>query len=941
MRSERFVGRHDQLVLLDAATRQAATGQPQVVVFGGAGIGKTRLMTHFADRIAETGARVLRTGCVELGTAGLPLVPLNTALRQLVGQIGVETLRQAQPGIDALLGLLPEFDAPAPGDEDRTRCFDLFGALLARLGSEHPLLWIIDDLHWADRSTRELLGFLARTLYACRVLVVAAYRDDDLHRGHPLRAFLAELRRLAGVTLIELAGFSRAETAELLGDVPAETLERVYRRSGGNPFYAVELAQVPGADGLPDNLRDLLLRQVGDLPADARLTVARAAVCGPVVSHGLLAAISGLAEPDLLEALRAAVRMRILVPEETGYAFRHSLLRDAARDELLPAERVRLHRRSAEALEADPGLVPPGLLPAAVAFHWHQAGEDAKALPALLQAAKEAQRLSAFAEQAQLLAQALSVWPRVPDAQRVAGGDRLVVFESAIAAATWAGDDLLALHLTDQALEIADPAAEPARVAMLLAHRGMALHQLGRDGALIAVEESLGLLPPDVTVPRARVLDFLASILALRGRPQRARTAAEEAMQIAVELGASEVEISARTTLGWALNLAGAYPEALEVLRASRKLAEDSADEWQLARVHLNLAGTHQALGQYAEAINTAHRGLEVARQAGVERSLGPLLYRNLAFSLAAAGRWDEADTMAMNGTRLDAPATCAADLHAIRAEIALARGDLARTGEELSRGLDTASVVHQQAELALHENRVEDARHHVVESLAATRDAGEPAQIWPILTTGARVENHARLRRNRPEDRGGLLDELRAAAEQLPADTPVLSAYAAEFAAELGEGDWPAAIAAWEGIGQLYRSAYARLRAAQAALASGDRDTARDQLRTAADQAGELGARPLLDEIQVLARSAHLAVDGAKTTERADTLGLTDRETEVLRLVAAGRSNKQIAEALFVSAKTVSVHVSNILAKFGASSRGEAAATAHRLRLFDSDATG
>ncbi len=947
------MGRRDQLVALDDAARQAAAGRPQFVVLGGdAGIGKTRLMMHFAGRIEETGVRVLRTGCVELGAAGLPLVPLNTALRQLVDQIGVEMLRQIQPGSEALLRLLPEFGEPETVLADRTRLFDLVGAMLARLGTEHPLLWIIDDLHWADRSTRELIGFLARTLRGSRVLVVMAYRDDDLDRRHPLRPFLAELRRLDGVRLIELAGLSRAETAELLSGSPGhvtETLvDRVYRRSGGNPLFAAELArvpaaelaQVPAADALPANLRDLLLRRFDELPAQARQLVAQAAICGPVITHGLLAATSRLAEPDLLEAIRAAAAMRVLLPGEAGYTFRHALLRDAVLDELLPAERVRLHRSCAEVLEADPSLVEPGSLTAAVAFHWHEAGDAAKALPALLAAAADAQRVAAFTEQAQLLIRALNVWPRVPAAETVAGTDRLVVFESAIAAAGWAGDDLQGLDLIDRALELADPVAEPERVAMLFAHRGMALHQLGRDGALVAVDESLQVLPAGVALVRGRVLDYLASILTLHGSPQRAQTAAAEALQIAVALGEPNLETSARVTLGWALTQIGAYREALEILQATRALAAAGTDRWQLARMYLNLAVAQHGLGQYEKAIETARSGLEAARAAGVERTLGAVLYAQLTSSLVAAGRWDEAEMVAIKALDLDASATCAAAVHALRAEVALARGDLDGAHEELSRTRGTPMVAQQQAELALCDNRIADAREHANEALRLAGELGEPAQIWAILATGARVENHARLPGNPPADRDGLLDTLRVAAK-LPADTPVLVAYAAQFAAELGEGDWQAAVTAWDGIGHPYRSAYARVRAAQAALADGDRTTARDRLRAAADLAGELGARSLLDEIHVLARSVHLAPDAATPTAKGGILGLTDRETEVLRLVAAGRSNKQIAEALFVSAKTVSVHVSNVLAKFGVTSRGEAAASAHRLRLFDCDSPG
>jgi predicted ATPase len=218
-----------------------------VVLSGDAGIGKTRLMIHFTDRIEHTGFRVLGTGCVELGAAGLPLVPLQTALRQLVDQLGVETLRQTQAGIDALLRLLPEFGALAPGPDDPTRLYDRFGALLAHLGAEHPLLWLIDDLHCADGSTRELLGFLARTLRACRVLVVTAYRADDLDRGHPLRPVLVELPRLNGLRCTVRRGAGRRWLAGCRrGGKPSGSPTRRRIRSCARPRWLPHPGQVRG-----------------------------------------------------------------------------------------------------------------------------------------------------------------------------------------------------------------------------------------------------------------------------------------------------------------------------------------------------------------------------------------------------------------------------------------------------------------------------------------------------------------------------------------------------------------------------------------------------------------------------------------------------------------------------------------------------------------------
>ncbi|HEU4422175.1 MAG TPA: ATP-binding protein, partial [Pilimelia sp.] len=191
MGSRRLVGRRDQLARLDEAVRLADAGEPQFVVFGGeSGVGKTRLMEHVAERLESGGARVLRTRCVELGTQGLPLAPLTTALRQLVALLGAEALSRTLFGADALVRLLPEYADARPVEQDRARLFALFAGLLQRLGAAHPLVWIIDDLHWSDRSTRDLIGYLARALTGSRILVLTAYRDDYTERHHPLRPFL-------------------------------------------------------------------------------------------------------------------------------------------------------------------------------------------------------------------------------------------------------------------------------------------------------------------------------------------------------------------------------------------------------------------------------------------------------------------------------------------------------------------------------------------------------------------------------------------------------------------------------------------------------------------------------------------------------------------------------------------------------------------------------
>ncbi|MBA9001655.1 ATP-binding protein [Thermomonospora cellulosilytica] len=904
-----FVGRRELVARIDG---DAARGDFRIVVVGGpAGIGKTRLLEHVAARVS--GRLVLRGACVELGTEGLPMAPVTAVLRQLAASPGPEELARLLPGVDGLLRLLPEFDAGGRGPEPRARTFDLFAALLRRLSAQRPVLLLIDDLQWADPSTRDLLDVLARTLGPARVLLVAAYRSDDLDRGHPLRPFLAQWGRLPNVHRVELEPLSRAETAELVRRLhpgaDERFVERVFRRSGGNPYFAEELARA-GGEEMPDTLRDLLLARVQRLPEHARHLVRVASVGGGRVPHGLLAATAGLDEADLLSGLRAAADARVLIPQGDGYAFQHGLFREAVRTELLPAERARLHRAYADALTVDPGLVDPDRHAAELAFHWHGAGVADRALAATLRAAEVADRLHALAERAQLLERALDLWEEVPEPP--ADVDRLGLFETAIMAAGWAGEGLHALDLIDRALAEADRSREPGRTAMLLAQRGMALAELGRDGAVTAVDEALSLAVPDAG--RARVLDLAAAVLTLSGEPARGRDAAREAADLATD---TRLETNARITHGWALWELGEYESAAESLRTALDLARRDGDDQAVARAALNLAGTLHDLGRDAEAEEVARTGLEASHRAGLERTLGVRLAARLVAVLTDAGRWPEAETAGRRALALDPPGVQGAELHALLSGLALAQGRMDAAREHLSaaRSLQEAAapVLRQSALLALAENAVPA----LGEALTGT------VQDWSLLATAAQM----------PE----LAAEAAKAASSLPTNTPVWSAHATQLAAALGKDAWTDAVTAWDGLRRPFPAARARLRAAEAALASRDRSGAQDLLRTAADQAERLGAEPLLEEIRLLARSSGLpltdtAPDEAPAIER---LGLTEREAEVLRLVAAGKSNRQIGEELFISTKTASVHVSNILAKLNVGSRGEAAALAHRLGLF------
>jgi DNA-binding CsgD family transcriptional regulator len=393
----------------------------------------------------------------------------------------------------------------------------------------------------------------------------------------------------------------------------------------------------------------------------------------------------------------------------------------------------------------------------------------------------------------------------------------------------------------------------------------------------------------------------------------------------------------------------GAFEESLAALRRLGDEAAASDDAMRLTRVQVNVAVVLENLGRYEEAAEAARAGFEAASRAGLARTLGSHLRLCLASALAAMGRWDEAVAAADAGLALDPRARAGAVMYAIRGEVALARGDadtaraqlsLARTllGPATDVDAETLPVSRLEAELALLDGRIDDARDAVAKGLRVVVERGLTADSWRLLTAGARVEAHGRLRARvfREEAEAGPLEQLRAVAKAVATDTPLASACAAQFRAEIGDepGSWADVAVAWDRLGDPYRACSALVRAGEWAAARGDRAAARAWLGRAADQSERLGALALLGDIRALGCGA--GEDAEPEPSAVTRLGLTGRELEVLRLMAAGRTNRQIAERLFISPKTASVHVSRILHKLGAANRVEAAATAYRLRLGD-----
>lgn len=999
-----FVGRGQETATLTAALRRASAGQPQALLVGGeAGVGKTRLLEEFlceAEKSGTDGSVVtMLGGCLEVGAEGLPYAPLVTAMRRLHRRLGPE-LELAAAGMEGHLSrLLPEFGEAdtEPNDEyGRARLFEHIARLFERLSAERTLVLAIEDLHWSDRSTRELLGYLIATLHRARVLILATYRTDDLHRRHPLRPFLAELERQRTVQRLELDRFGRQEVAAQLAGIlgtaspDGQLVERIHQRSEGNPFFVEELAcsyQEGCSVGLSDSLRDILLVRVEALPEEAQRVVRIAAEGGSRIEHQLLAAALDDPEDELIDALRTAVGANILQPDKDGegYRFRHALVREAVSDDLLPGERNRINRRFAAALESDPALVRGDERPARLANYWYHAHDPARALPTALEAARAARRRNAFAEQLSLLERAVELWDEVSEEVLAStlrphdwaetyppcccdpGGCepqcdqlRLVdVLAEAVVAARRAGDHDRGVSLAKRALKQVDEAENPLRAAWFRMNRSRLLRYLHRAGADEELAHARRLVegrPPSAV--QAEVFSLGAGQAMLQVPVPADVALAERALEIARLVGATGVELHARMTLGTLYATFGDPQRGIAEMRAAVAGAREQGASDVLTRGLNNLASLLAHVGEAEEAAVLAREGLEAAGRLGLLRHTGAILAGNLAESLILAGRPQEAAEVleGWEGDGRDEPYD--EYLYRIRGELALFREDLTAAAVHLSKSRsgshnDQAQHLLPTAVLAVdlagRGGRPLEARAELLAVLDQAAATGTDVRVLPLLARAAAVEADARGLPSADLGRPVVLARIaEVLARQEPAAVPLHLGWARLTEAELARAvaadtpeHWAAAVEPLRATGLPYPLALALLGAGAASAAAGRREEAGALLREAAELAGRRGDLGLGREIARLADRIGVARALAEAPERPPApeepaaFHLTPRETDVLRLLALGRTNRQIAEELFISPKTASVHVSNILAKLEVSGRGEAAALAHRLRLF------
>ncbi|GAA1650398.1 helix-turn-helix transcriptional regulator [Georgenia ruanii] len=930
-----LVGRSAQLDELRRTWSSALTdGARLTLVAGEAGMGKTTLVAAFAESLDD--AEVVTGQCVAFAGEGMPYAAVAQLLRDLVRRHGQDqVIGWAGAGWASLGTVLPGLTAaPGSADVERLRLYEAITLVLEEAARRRPLLVVVEDLHWGDQSTWHLLRFLGAALTDAPVMILATYREEELHRRHPLRPVLAELLRQRGTARLDLGPLDAAGTADLVaavGSPPPGVATAIYRRSDGVPYFVEELARA-AADGvtMPGTLRDALLGRVRALSEEAQHVLRTAAAAGTQFEHELLAAVSDLPAPALDAALREAVDAVVLVPDDTGYRFRHALLHEVVQDDLLPGEHTRLHARYAAVLAGRPEL--SAARGHDLVHHLFAAHRLDEAFRAALARAED--RATAPHEALALYERALEVWDLVREPAAVAG-DHAVVLERAARAAVWAGEAERALALADAALRETPADAEPEVRAYRLVIRGRALGNLMRPGGPEVLAEAVALTHDrPATRERAMALELLAAQLALAGRHREAIAVAEEAIAVATAIDDPAYRGSARNTRAMALCALGDEEAGLVELAAARA---DSAARSRIAmRYWINWSNQLNLAGRFREAKEAALAGVEMNRVQGLERSGGVMLYGNAAEPMIALGELAAAERMVDRAIELVPPQNYVLHLRILKAWLALWHD----RPEEVEQTLaDFASVVEGhspqtqfQGELTL-----------LTAWLALLGPQPDPGRAWDatqriLCAPGGHAPN-----------RLWQLTHLAAAAlrrrtdDAVPADRALLAGQVAQIPTALVRPTWAPMVAAeladdaatWRATladpavlaGPAVLRPYAGLQLARC-LAGEDRAGAEPVLAAARREAERIGARLLTRHLDDVAQRAGL---GAPRRRSADPAALTAREREVLALVAAGRSNGEIAAELFISTKTASVHVSNILAKLGVPTRVAAAALAHR----------
>jgi DNA-binding NarL/FixJ family response regulator len=951
-----LIGRERERAQLRAWAADALGGRGSLVLLAGeAGVGKTTLVRR---ALAGSGLEVLEGVGVQGGTSAFG--PVVEVLRAHLRSAEAGPLVEG-PLAAHLALLLPELGPPA-AEGDRATLFEAIRLALAAIAARRPAALLLDDLQWADDATLELLAALARSLDTQPLLVLGAFRSDELPRGHPIRGLRSELRRAGRLRQVAVEPLGAEATAALLertlGTAGPSLRRAVFDRTDGVPFFVNELGSALAASGrleagpsglellegedvpLPDSVRDAVLLRAAGLSDDARAAVLAAAVAGQTFDPELVTAVAGLPEwPDEL------LRHGIVAEAAPGrMAFRHALVRDAFYGEVPWTRRVTLHRAVAERLEATHAA------PVVVAEHWALGRRPEQARASLLVAAEAFCAVHAYRDAERTTRRALELWPEERD--EGTDGARLAVLERLAGCAELAGD---------------------------LAEAGTIWREVA-DGRRREGDP----------FPLGTAQRRLAAVLELQGRWQEALASREQAAGAFTAAGLGAEAAAERLASAAHLRSAGSFRAALSLLETAGRQARAAGRIDLQARILGQEGNVRARMGEGQDGIELVRAGLAMALEHGLT---GPAaeIYQRLADSLEHTG-----DYPAAKEAYDEAFSFCAANAQEPTAQLCLGclTAVLRQTGD-WERAVTLGRQVIASTDATLHARAVATgmlglilglrgqtrrARPLLLEALTLARRI-ELAPVELLSTWGLAIVDQSEgatesavghcwavlERWRQTEDRHYAIAPLRWATSFFAeagdaAGTRTCAAALAQIAADAGQDEamsalahalgetalldggaeqaadqFARALALLQGLDVPFDRAESQRRAAAALAALGRREEAVEQLVAAHRTARRLGARPLVERLT--GRLADLGEQAERRLGRRAVVqvangGLTRREVEVVRLVAMGHTNREIARELFLSPRTVEMHVGSILAKLDCRSRADAARRASELGL-------
>jgi DNA-binding CsgD family transcriptional regulator/tetratricopeptide (TPR) repeat protein len=942
MGAPELLGREHEAGRLYDALALAAQGRPQIVLVGGdAGIGKTTLVSDLAHRAGELGFSVALGHCLDIA-ADISFAPVTEAVRSLLGEADTTT----RPAARRTLTLLDQ--GVEAGD---VQALSSLRQAVLEAASHHAVLLVMEDLHWADQSSQDFAVALARASRD-RLLLVLTFRADEVTRHHPLRTALAEIGRLPQASRLDLGPMDRRALGSLVelrtGSAPtASVLDRLVARSEGNPLYAEELVAAPDPH-VPGHLADLLLARVDRLSEPTRRALRSASCDGTRLDTDLLPRVLGVATPDLEPALREALDAQVLRHSGGRLAFRHGLIREAVYDDLLPDERTRTHAAFAAALQDQVDAQPEAGLPelSRLAFHWMRAHHLPRTLAACVRAGVAARQYGA-AESVVHLEHALSLWDSIPDPDEVAGMSRAEVLVLLAESVNAHGDKERWHTLLREAVAALGPDTPrlvSSRVYAALGRRFL------YAGDTIDQQESVRLAlefaGDEPSAELAKALIAQAEIDFRRSRFEPVRTICRRAAEVARAAGAVEAEIHALRDLGIAEQLLGDMPAAALVQEQGIALARSSGFVGEAVFESGNLAWTLVVSGELERALTVGRAAMDEGADLGLGTP-ATMAGEQVFYALVWQGRFVEAESVLQRLADMNVPSYRWRDM---RSALLLARGDaepvtalMAENDAFFADAHGTAdeSLVDQQvtwhAMVGHRSGALRGAMAYLVSlegSDSPTRWASAAGSAFRALSVPGRDDAELaseleRLATHALESaRASLGDGWRTSIHA--ARLALAEGLAARRAALPAVDAFRAAVRLAEPFGA-YVALEPRLVLAEELLAQSERDEGRELLTAVWADARAMGSGD--HERRAFKLATRTRVPLPTDTETAGPLArLTPREREVLDLLVDGATNREIAETLFVSEKTASVHVSHLLAKLGVPNRGAAAALARRL---------